>query len=276
MTQLILLGTAGGPRPNAYRSQPAQVIVVDEVPYLVDCGWGVGRQLVRAGIPLRQLGKVFITHHHSDHNGDYGNVLYQAWISGRADPIDTYGPPPIEQMTRDYLRLNAYDLDLRTRDELRPKLASLLRPHTVSEPGVVLEDDRVRVTAALVHHPPVEPAFAFRFDTADRSIVISGDTTPCDSLVELARAADILVHEVMYDAALPRVANAARLREHLLASHTRLEDVGKIASAANVKTLVLSHFAPADNPEVTDEIWHQGAAKHFKGEVIVGHDLQVL
>ena len=111
MTRLILLGTAGGPRPNAYRSQPAQVIVVEEVPYLVDCGWGVGRQFVRAGIPLRQLGNVFITHQHSDHNGDYGNVLYQAWISGRADPIDTYGPPPIERMTEDYLRLNAYDLD---------------------------------------------------------------------------------------------------------------------------------------------------------------------
>ncbi len=276
MTQLILLGTAGGPRINRLRSQPAQVIVVDDTPYLIDCGFGVGRQWVLAGLRLTQLRTIFVTHHHSDHNGDYGNLLHQAWLSGLSQPVDTYAPPPIAEMTEHFLRLNAYDIEIRTRDEGRPELTPLLRSHTLRDPGVVFEDPRVRVTAAVVHHPPVEPSFAYRFDAADRSIVISGDTTPCKSLVRLAEGADVLVHEVMYEPALPRVPNATRVREHLLASHTRLEDVGRIATAAGVRTLVLSHLVPADNAELSDDIWLQGAQSGFSGEVIVGRDLLVV
>jgi len=276
VTQLILLGTAGGPRINRLRSQPAQVIVVDDTPYLIDCGFGVGRQWVLAGLRLTQLRTIFVTHHHSDHNGDYGNLLHQAWLSGLSQPVDAYAPPPIAEMTEHFLRLNAYDIEIRTRDEGRPELAPLLRSHTLRDAGVVFEDPRVRVTAAVVHHPPVEPSFAYRFDAADRSIVISGDTTPCDSLVRLAEGADVLVHEVMYERALPRVPNATRVREHLLASHTRLEDVGRIATAAGVRTLVLSHLVPADNAELSDDIWLQGAQSGFTGEVIVGRDLLVV
>jgi ribonuclease BN (tRNA processing enzyme) len=276
MTQLLLLGTAGGPRLNRFRSQPAQVIMVDDTPYVVDCGFGVGRQLVHAGIALTRLSTVFVTHHHSDHNGDYGNLLHQAWLSGLSTPVDTYGPPPIVEMTEQFLRLNAYDIETRTHDEGRPELAPLLRPHGIGDAGLVFQDSRVRVTAALVNHPPVEPSFAYRFDTSDRSIVISGDTTPSENLIRLAESAEVLVHEVMYEDALPRVANAARVREHLLASHTTLADVGRVATSAGVRTLVLSHFVPADNPPVTDAMWLQGAQANFSGEVIVGHDLMTL
>jgi ribonuclease BN (tRNA processing enzyme) len=238
----------------------------------------VGRQLVHAGFRLARLSHVFITHQHSDHNGDYGNLLHQAWLSGLTTPVDTYGPPPLVEMTRHFLALNAYDIAIRTRDEIRPPLEPLLRPHDITEPGLVYEDERVRVTAGLVHHPPVEPAFAYRFDSSRRSIVISGDTTPCDGLIQLARGADILVHEVLYEPAVDRmpqrIPNAARAREHLLACHTTLDQVGQIATAAEVGTLVLSHFAPADDTEITDDIWQAGAAAHFSGPVIVGHDLQ--
>jgi ribonuclease BN (tRNA processing enzyme) len=123
----------------------------------------------------------------------------------------------------------------------------------------------------------VEPAFAYRFDTADRSIVFSGDTTPCDSLVALARGADVLVHEVIHKPSLARlmarVPNADRLVEHIVASHTTHTDVGRVAKQAGVKTLVLTHFVPSDDPTLTDQVWIDGARTHFDGQIIVGKDL---
>jgi ribonuclease BN (tRNA processing enzyme) len=141
-----------------------------------------------------------------------------------------------------------------------------------------MQDERVKVTAALVQHPPVTPAFAYRFDCPDRSIVFSGDTRPSENLVALARGADVLVHEVMYLPALDKLIasepNAKRLREHLLASHTTTEQVGRIATEAGVKTLVLTHFVPGGGyPPIPDEVWHDAVAPHFKGRLIVGHDL---
>ncbi len=276
-TRLILLGTAGGPRPNKVRSSPAQVILVNSVPYVVDCGYGVARQLVMADVPLVKLRHVLLTHHHSDHNADYGNLLLLSWAAGRKTPVDTYGPPPIEKMTKLFWELNAYDVNIRIADEKRVPPVPLVTVHEFDKGGMVLQDENVKVTAALVNHPPVVPAFAFRFDTADRSIVISGDTTPCDSLIELARGADVLVHEVIHKPSLARlvarIPNADKLLEHIVASHTTHDDVGKVAKAAGVKTLVLSHIVPCDDLSVTDEMWIEGARAHFDGKVIVGRDL---
>jgi ribonuclease BN (tRNA processing enzyme) len=276
-TRLILLGTAGGPRPNTARSSPAQVIVVDGAAYVVDCGSGVARQLVFAGVPLTDVRHVFITHHHSDHNADYGNLLYLAWVSGLRAPVDTHGPPPIAEMTDLFLKMNAFDIAIRIADEGRPPLGPLLRAHELAGPGVVWEDEWVKVTAALVDHPPVVPAFAYRFDAADRSIVVSGDTAYTDSLIQLAQGADVLVHEA-YDRAgaerlVSRIPNASTLLEHIVACHTTAEDAGRVATAAGVKTLVLSHLVPSDDPLVSDEVWLQGARAHFNGEVILGQDL---
>jgi ribonuclease BN (tRNA processing enzyme) len=276
-TRLILLGTAGGPRPKRDHAAPSQVILANDVPYVVDCGNGVARQLVLAGVSLPHLRHVFLTHHHSDHNADYGNLLLLAWSSGLRTRVDTWGPPPIARMTRQFLELNAYDIETRIADEGRVPLAPLVHVHELDGPGVVLHDDNVKVTAALVDHPPVTPAFAFRFDAADRSIVISGDTAPSDRLVALARGADVLVHEAMYlpavDRLVARVPNASTLRAHLVASHTSAEGCGRVAAAAGVKTLVLSHLVPPDDPEVTEPMWADAARRHFAGEVIVGRDL---
>jgi ribonuclease BN (tRNA processing enzyme) len=123
----------------------------------------------------------------------------------------------------------------------------------------------------------VKPALAYRFDTADRSIVISGDTAPSDNLIRLAKGADVLVHEAMYMPAIERVVarapDAKGLKQHILASHTAAEDAGRIAQSAGVKLLVLSHLIPADDPTVTDEMWINAARVHFRGRVIVGTDL---
>jgi ribonuclease BN (tRNA processing enzyme) len=276
-TRLILLGTAGGPRPNKVRSSPAQVILVNSVPYVVDCGYGVARQLAMADVPLVKLRHVLLTHHHSDHNADYGNLIFLSWAAGLKTPVDTYGPPPIEKMTKLFWELNDYDINIRMADEGRVPPVPLVTVHEFDKGGLVMQDENVKITAALVNHPPVVPAFAYRFDTADRSIVISGDTTPCDNLIKLAQGADVLVHEVIHKPSLARlvakVPNADKLLEHIVASHTTHDDVGKVAKAAGVKTLVLSHIVPSDDLSVTDEIWIEGAKAHFDGKVIVGRDL---
>jgi ribonuclease BN (tRNA processing enzyme) len=276
-SRLILLGTAGGPTPKPNRAAPAQVIVAGDACYVVDCGNGVARQMVLANLTLGSIRAVFITHHHSDHNADYGNLLLLSWGSDLARRVDTFGPPPLAAMTRQFLALNEYDIRTRMADEGRPPLEPLIAPRELTAGGPVMQDEHVRVTAALVEHPPVAPAFAYRFDCADRSYVISGDTRPSPALIELARGADVLVHEVMHvpsiESLISREQNAATLREHLLASHTTTEQVGRVATEAGVKTLVLSHFVPGGYPFLADEVWYDAVRPHFAGALIVGRDL---
>ncbi|HKP15969.1 MAG TPA: MBL fold metallo-hydrolase [Gemmatimonadaceae bacterium] len=276
-TRLILLGTGGGPLPRKSVAPSSQVIVANDAAYVVDCGDGVARQMVSAGIAPRALRHIFITHHHSDHNADYGNLMLLAWASGLRTRVDGWGPPPIERMTKLFLEMSAPDISVRMADEQHPPLAPLIHAHDVTRAGVVMTDANLKVTAARVTHPLVEHALAYRFDAPDRSIVISGDTTASDSLIELARGADVLVHEAMYLPAIDRIAaripSAARLKEHLVNSHTSAEDAGRVAQAAGVKQLVLSHLVPADDPLVTDQMWIDAARSHFRGVVTVGKDL---
>jgi ribonuclease BN (tRNA processing enzyme) len=276
-SRLILLGTAGGPRPRKTRSAPAQVIVVDGTAYVVDCGNGVSRQLVLAGIPLASVRHVFLTHQHSDHNADYGNLLLLAWTAGLRTRVDAWGPPPLEQMTKHFMEMNSYDIATRIKDEGRIPLQPLVHVHELRKGGVVLQDENVRVRATLVDHPPVVPAFGYRFDAKDRSIVISGDTRPSDNLIELAEGADILVHDALYAPGIDRlvagVPNAPGLKRSILSHHTTAEDAGRVAHAAGVKTLVLSHLIPPEDPEVTDQMWIDAASSNFHGHVVVGKDL---
>lgn len=276
-SRLILLGTGGGPTPKPNRSAPSQVIVVNGVSYVIDCGNGVARQLVLAGVKLDSIRNIFITHQHSDHNADYGNLIWLSWAATLASRVNAYGPPPLKEMTRLFLDMNDYDIKTRMTDEGRPSLKDMIDVHEIGAGGIVMRDANVVVTAALVDHPPVAPAFAYRFDCPDRSIVISGDTRPSPNLVRLAQGADILVHEVMYLPALEQVIgaepNAKSLREHLLASHTTTEQVGRIATEAGVKTLVLSHFVPGGAPVIKDEVWFAAVRPYFSGNLVIGRDL---
>jgi len=277
-TRLILLGTSGGPRPRRTRSAPAQVVVVNGAAYVVDCGDGVARQLVLAGVPLPTLRHVFLTHQHSDHNADYGNLLLLAWTAGLRTRVDTWGPPPLAKMTELFFEMNEYDIATRIADEARVPLKPLVEAHELTDGGLLFEDANVRVTAALVDHPPVVPAFAYRFDSSDRSIVISGDTRASQSLIALARDADVLVHEVYFDeTAVDRlvagVGNAARLKESILSHHTSAADAGRVAREAGVQTLVLSHFVPPEDAAITDEMWIGAVRANFDGEVVLGKDL---
>ena len=276
--RLVLLGTAGGPTPKVSRAAPGQVLLFGNAAYVVDCGNGVPRQLRFAGVRLSSIRHVLLTHHHSDHNADYGTLLLLAWASDLAAAVDTWGPPPLKKMTALFLDMNDTDIKVRTADEGRPPLAPLVRPHEITNEGTVFRETGLTVTCTHVHHPLVDHALAYRFDSADRSIVISGDTSPSENLVRLAKGANVLVHEVMYLPAIEKMIagspNPAALRRHLLASHTPVEEAGRVAAEANVRTLVLSHFVPGEVSAVADGAWLEGAKKHFRGEVIVGRDLR--
>ncbi|MEO8433921.1 MAG: MBL fold metallo-hydrolase [Pyrinomonadaceae bacterium] len=277
-TRIILLGTKGGPRVGeSGRSNPSTLILIDNVPYVIDCGYGTSRQLLTAGVSLNKLRYLFITHHHSDHNLEYGPLLYNAWITGLPVQIDAYGPAGLRKMTTDFFNYQKFDIDTRIVDEGRPDPRKLVTAHEFSSPGLVLQNADVKVSSFLVRHPPIKQSYAYRFDAKDRSVVISGDTAYVPELAVFAGGADVLIHEVMYlpgvENLLKRLPNAKRLREHLMAAHTLPEDVGKIAQQAGVNTLVLSHFVPGDDPSITDDQWADGARKFFKGRVIVGKDL---
>ena len=180
-------------------------------------------------------------------------------------------------MTAQYLAMKEGDIAARIADEGRPALAPLIQAHDLTAGGLVLQDTQLRVTAAVVDHPPITPSFAYRFDGPDRSIVVSGDTRRTDTVVELARGADVLVHEAMFPDAVDRlvatVPNASTLRQSILSHHTSAEDAGRVAQLAGVKTLVLSHLIPAEDPLVTDAMWIEAAQRHFTGRVLLGKDL---
>lgn len=276
-TRLILLGTGGGPRPRKANSASAQVIVRNDRAYVIDCGDGVARQLVFADVPLPTLRHIFITHHHSDHIADYGNLMWLARTAGLRTRVDTWGPPPLARATELFLQMNAEDIRLRTADEGRVPLAPLIHPHEVRGGGQVVQDDNVVIRASVVKHPPLPLALAYRFDTPERSIVISGDTAKSENVVKLAEGADVLVHSAFYapavDRLVARVANAATLKRSIIEGQTSAEDAGRVAQAAGVKTLVLSHLIPADDPEVSEQMWIDAARPHFSGSIVIAKDL---
>jgi ribonuclease BN (tRNA processing enzyme) len=277
-TRVILLGTKGGPTITAAgRSNPSTLILINDIPYVIDCGYGASKQLLKAGVAHKDVRYIFCTHLHSDHSIEYGTLFYNAWEAGLTGRIDAYGPSGLAKMTRDFFSYMSIDIDTRIIDEGRVDPHKMVTEHEVIDSGMVMQNDDVRVSCIRVPHPMIKDAFAFRFDTKDRSIVISGDTAYFPALADFAKGADMLIHEAMYlpgiEAIIRSSPTTTRLREHLLASHTSTEDVGRVAERSGVRTLVLSHLVPGDDPAITDEMWLEGVRKHYGGKIIVGRDL---
>jgi ribonuclease BN (tRNA processing enzyme) len=287
-TKVVLLGTKGGPRVNRGRANPSNLVISAGRSYVVDCGYGVIRQLVETGVEAHEVGTILITHNHSDHMLELGPLVYSAWAGGRREPVEVWGPPPIAKIVANFLDSLAYDIDIRMEDEGRPDLRKLVRVHEFEAPiapsgnlfPTVFERDGLRLSAVRVRHSPITHAYAYRFDAPDRSIVLSGDTTYSPELIALASGTDVLVHEVMHlgglDRLLARIPNATTLRKHLVGSHTTTEQLGRVAAEARVKTLVLSHLVPGDDPSITDAMWTEDVRKNFLGEIIVGRDLMTI
>ena len=285
-TKLVLLGTAGAPVPGRSRQMTSHVMLSNGSAYVLDCGMGVTDQYARSGIPFSALKSIFITHHHADHNIEYGPLLVVGWINGMHLDVRAFGPPPFKQMTEDFMRAYKTTVDFWAEDLKMTPLVTI-DVKEVSVAGSVMQDDNVKVSAIIVEHPPVKPALAYRFDFKDRSIAFSGDTAPLAAVATMAKGADVLVHETMYVPALEkaikdRIAKGwpvtfEAVMAHAKADHTPSEDVGRIAQEAGVKTLVLSHLIPTiDSISISDDTWREPVAKYFKGEIIVGQDLMVV
>ena len=277
-TRIILLGTKGGPTLGASgRSNPSTLLLINNVPYVIDCGYGVSRQLIKAGVALDRLRYIFITHLHSDHDLEFGGLFYNAWVAKQSPHVDAYGPVGLKKMTRDFFSYLKFDIDTRIVDEGKADPRKLLTVKEFERAGAVMQNEDVKVTSCRTRHPPITQSYAYRFDAKDRSVVISGDTAYAPELATFAKGADVLIHEAMYLPAIEKLIKqnqgSTRLREHLLAAHTSTEDVGRIAAQADVKTLVLTHFVPGDDPAITDEQWSEGVRKYFRGAIIVGKDL---
>jgi ribonuclease BN (tRNA processing enzyme) len=275
-TRVVVLGT-GTPVPDPARSGPAVAVVVAVSVYLVDAGAGVVRRAAAAyengewALRPENLDRVFVTHLHSDHTIGIPDVLHMGWIQGRADPLEIFGPPGIADMSK-YLELAwAADVEVRRRDD-GDRYDEGHRIQAVEiAPGIVYQDERVRVTAFPVEHGAWEHAFGFRFDTADRSIVISGDAAPSETVVEACDGCDLLIHEVYSAAAFALLGSDAQ--GYHSSFHTSTEELADLATRARAAKLVLYHqlYFGADDEMLIEEVRAAG----FTGELESARDLGV-
>jgi ribonuclease BN (tRNA processing enzyme) len=309
-TELVLLGTAGAPMPVAGRAGISSALIVDERVYVIDCGRGSPSAFVDAGLDFSRLSAVFLTHLHADHTGDLPGMILYPWggrvgHDGPLPPIGVYGPsrpetvptgdatfmrattihpklpaPGTADLVENIVAGYAYHLNVMPQDARMPDAGALVRGIDIAAPArtegasqvpvVVLDDGGVRVTAVAVMHGRAVPALAYRFDTADGSVVFSADTTVNDDLIALAHGADILVHQVADLGYLDRHGTAGPELERMAALHTDVTEVGGVAERARVRELILSHYLPAAPDAITDAEWAQRAGRGSSGTTTAG------
>jgi ribonuclease BN (tRNA processing enzyme) len=297
-TRLVLLGTRGGPGVDVVRNQTASAVVVDGVPYLVDCGYGTMRALVASGLGFQPVSTIFLTHLHDDHTADIAAMLAHQWTGSKASPTHVYGPYATASTIEGALAFFRANVEIRMVDEGRTvQPETLFFGHDIDagdEPTRVFADDRVVVTAATNTHFPERfvarmphRSLGYRFETSTRSICFSGDTAYSANIVRLARGADVFVCEVLdhasYENNMRRAQEAAdagnpeSIFRHVAETHSTPSDVGRMATEAGVKTVVLNHQVrgPAGQG-FTISSFIDGVRSTFDGQVIVGEDQLVI
>lgn len=265
--RVIMLGT-GAALVDPDRNHSSILITVRDRHYLFDCGHGATHQLVRAGVDPVDVAVVFLSHLHFDHIADFPYFLISTWIFGSARAPVVIGPPATAGFVRHLFADGAFAKDIEARAQYPQRQANrhVLEPDVREcRPGLVYEDERVRVTACYVEHIPreISPCFALRMDTVDgESLVFSGDTSPCEALIALAQDCDLLIHECTF----PQRAIDFRSKAGIGTwAHTSPLDLGKIAVAARAKSLVATHFGHFDT---TNPVLRRHLAHHMPIELV--------
>jgi ribonuclease Z len=283
-TQVVLLGT-GNPPADPDRSGPATAVVVNGTPYLVDTGAGVVRRaksaVVDKGIAALDpvnLRVVFVTHLHSDHTVGYPDLILTPWVLGRRVPLEVYGPSGINAMTEHLLEAYRVDFETRTKDRKLYTVGAFPEGHVVNAhevgAGVVYKDANVTVTAFATKH--AMESYGYRFDTPDRSIVISGDTNPTQATIDACRGCDVLIHEVL---TLEWLAKRPDFQGYASQFHTTTAQLVELAAKAKPRLLILYHGSLSLRPAVDSErstpatVLREMSA--YGGQVVVGRDLDV-
>lgn len=268
-----MLGT-GTPYPDPNASGPATAVVVGKRVFLFDAGAGVMRRMNAAGLPISGPEAVFITHLHSDHTLGYADLILTSWIMRRVSPLRAYGPHGLRSMTAHLLAAYTEDIHIRTYGlEREVRGGYRVRVHEIKS-GVVYERDGVRITAIPVPHGSWKEAYAFRIDTPDRSIVISGDTRPSAALVRASRGVDVLVHEVYSPLHIvPENRPGGKYwPQYMREFHTSDVELGALASRAKPKLLILTHIIRSGSSD--EDLLAGVRAGGFTGPVRVGKDLE--
>src|SRR3954467_10689446 len=275
-TRLVMLGT-GTPNADPDRYGPAVAVVVDETSYLVDFGVGIVRRAAAAdrlgikALAAPKLTRAFATHLHSDHTLGLADLILTPWILERRTPLTLYGPRGLRAMTAHIVRAYDEDLRIRTRggEPAHQHDPRLVHVHEIA-PGIVYRDDRVTVTAFAVKHGAWEQAFGYRFQTPDRTIVISGDTGPQSHIDDQCRQCDVLIHEVYSGAGFAK--RPPEWQAYHSRYHTSARELGAIAARAQPGLLVLYHQLIWSS---TEEELLKEVRSVYDGNVVSAHDLDV-
>jgi ribonuclease Z len=270
---VTLLGT-GCPQVSTERYGPANLVRHDGGAFLVDCGSGTTQRLLGAGSAGRDLDAVLLTHLHSDHLVDLYQLIVLSWHHGRDRPQRVFGPPGTKRFVQDTMAVWQAELAQRIAHEKRPSTRALETEIAEIGPGEVLRHNGVTVTAVAVAHQPVKHAYGFVFEAGGQKLVFSGDTAYCPALIEAARGCDVLVHECFIHREMKLA--PGRTPEginNVAAYHTLSSEVGKVATEAKARCLVLNHFVPVvfDKAALLAEV-----RRDYTGPIVVGEDLMRL
>jgi len=285
---VALCGT-GSPLPDTTRAGPCALVGAGNKLYIVDTGIDAARNLMLWRVPLQDVAGVFITHLHSDHIGELGEIQLQTWVAGRRVPLKVYGPPGIEKVVAGFNEAYAMDDAYRIKHhgaDFLPPEAAHMQAVTIDLNGMdtkraLKTDDGLKVTAIRVNHGPVKPAYGYRFDYAGRSVTISGDTSKDENLAHAAMNSDVLVHEAlnpelvhMFEQAalaggMPR---AAKIFHDIPGYHTSPIDAAKVANEAHAKLLVYTHLLPILPNAIAERAFMKGVSDVRPQGVILGRD----
>ncbi|SEQ90644.1 ribonuclease Z [Solimonas aquatica] len=285
---VLLCGTAAA-LPDPDRAGPCTAVLAGGQFILIDAGPGSWRVLDGLNLPLSRLSSVLITHLHSDHIGELGEAIEQSWIAGRKQPLDVYGPPGIEDVLQGFAQVYAHDVGYRVAhhgETYMPGAAAPARAHPLAPPqGTqaqrVFSAGDLEVSVFAVDHAPVDHAYGYRIRYRGRTVVISGDTRPAESVRVNARNADLLLHEALStrftERAVQRAAALGQARTAKLAHdvgdyHTTPLQAAQLAQAAGVKELVLTHIFPPLPNALARHLFLEGTREVYSGKLLLGED----